>query len=65
MEMNIITVDPFASEVESLVPEHWGYTFSDEGLYDEVILDDEYEESIIDEAVAFADALSITYTVQD
>ena len=60
-----ITTDPFTPEVEALVPEHWGYTFSDEGLYDEVILDDEYDESQIEEALAFADALSITYRVQE
>ena len=59
-----ITLDPFTSEVEDLVPDHWGYTFVEEGTYDEVILDDEYEEDW-SEVAAFADALSITYRVQE
>ena len=59
-----ITTDPFTPEVEALVPEHWGYTFVEEGTYDEVILDDEYEEDW-SEVAAFADALSITYRVQE
>ena len=59
-----ITLDPFTSEVEDLVPDHWGYTFIDEDLYDEVILEDEYEEDWA-EVAAFADALSITYRVEE
>ena len=59
-----ITLDPFTSEVEDLVPDHWGYTFVEEDLYDEVILDDEYEEDWA-EVTDFADALSITYRVEE
>ena len=64
-----ITTDPFTSEVEDLVPDHWGYTFVEEGTYDEVILDDEYEEDEYEEdwaeVAAFSDALSITYRVEE
>ena len=60
---SLITVDPFAEEV--VIPEGWGYEMNDKDLLDEVILNDEYEEGQIEEALAFADALSITYKIEE
>ena len=60
---SLITTDPFAEEV--VIPEGWGYEMVDPDLLNEVILDDEYEEGQIEEALAFADALSITYKIEE
>ena len=64
---SLITTDPFAEEV--VIPEGWGYEMVDPDLINEVILDDEYEyeyeEGQIEEALAFADALSITYKIEE
>lgn len=62
-KQEIITVDPFAEEV--VIPEGWGYEMVDPSLINEVILDDEYEEGQIEDALAYADALSITYKIDE
>ena len=62
-KQEIITVDPFAEEV--VIPEGWGYEMNNKDLLEEVILNDEYEESQMRDALAYADAVSRPYKIDE